>query len=130
MMKNLYETIDTVCLMAILLGTVLVFAYYFSSDYRLCYATQQTESFFDEAERTQRLTKEGYEELVNALGQVDPDYEIRLRIFREGEIWTEKEVLEALESTDQWTLYAGDALTFYLYRDTEPHAVLQRILWW
>ena len=130
MMKNIYEAMDTVCLMVILLGIVWGFANYFSLDYRLCYVTQRTEIFFDEAERIQRLTKEEYEGFVNDLRLVDSDYEISLRIYREGERCEETEVRRELESTGKWTLYTGDVLTFYLYRKSEPCAVMQRILWW
>lgn len=130
MVKTISETVDMLCLIIILIGTLVFFSVYFSEDYRLRYAMHLTEAFFDEAEQSQQVTEEAYEKLIVDLKAINSRYEIVVRMQRGDEIHQKEDLLAEFEKQDTFPLYSGDVITFCLHKGKEKCAVMQRIVWW
>ena len=123
------ETIDMICFILILTGTLLLFSYYWKDTYCLEYAEHVTDSFFDEAERLQRITKDGYVTYVRKLNKIN-GFNVELQIKREAELFLQEDIQEILQEEEVFCLQEGDFLTMTISKGTKRRSVLFTLIWW
>ena len=96
MHKILGETIDLLCFIMLMTGTLFLFSYFWKDNVQLDYAEHLVSVFFDEAERKQVITDEEYIGLCELLVEVNDDFCIEIEIRRKTETIYREELQDIL----------------------------------
>lgn len=123
------ETIDTVCFILVLTGTLLLFSYYWNDTYCLEYAEHVTNQFFDEAERIQMITEDSYVTYARKMNRIN-GFHVNLQIKRDTELFLQEDIQEILQKEEIFCLQEGDFLTMTISKGTKRRSVLFALIWW
>lgn len=156
MHKILEEMIDTVCLAVLLVGILSHFQGFFSGGYRLDCMEYVANSFLNELERQQKISKEEYDILQKRMEALHMDYEITFslkckrimpqykpewtdgncRFVYTGETKEEtmefsyEELLQLLNQRGTLVLERGDCIVLCIWENGQKRSLLQKIIRW
>lgn len=124
------ETVDTICFIFVLTGSLFLFSYYWDDVYQLEYAEHVVEDFFDEAEKVQMISTEGYRTLIDKVTRVNGGLTLYIQVNRNKQIFYHTEIGNFLREESNFELQAGDVIVIRIGKNKRERSVLSTVIWW
>lgn len=130
MYRLLEEALEMLCYIIVLVGALFLFSNGVKDRYELNFAEQIVETFFEEAERNQKIVPENLEAMKKHLFEINTKYDTLIQIKRKGEIFHLEDLREYFVKEESFLLKQGDFIFVCIREDDRERSIRYTMIWW
>ncbi|MBE5950023.1 MAG: hypothetical protein E7260_00365 [Lachnospiraceae bacterium] len=130
MHRLLEETLEMLCYVIVLVGTLFLCSEGMKDRYHLNCAEQWVHAFLEEAERQQKITPEDLEVLEKRMMEAETGYSVSIQIKRKEEVFDMEQIRENFISGKTILLQQGDFILVCIRERERERSIRYAMIWW